>query len=327
MTTYKVKNYALAILISAILFFNGCNGVKYSPADEAKYFKPSIAVVSFENKAPVQTGWQLGTGLADQLTDRLMATHRYVVVERAQLARVLKELKHTDDPDFRKLGQPQRGQLKHVKYLVKGTITDFSHYEKVEGIWKPILNLFGVTGRAVVAATIYVIDVESGQVMGSSSVEAIVKAKKGGAKVNYQGMAFGGYHFYHTPLGRATNEMLDKAVWEIAQAIAETPYQPKIASIINNRVVINGGKDRRIEVGDEYVVHPSSERITDPDTGDVIGHITGKAMGRVRVMQVTEKYSIAEVMRPSGSEQFAPGQTLFKVQPENLGRSAAITSY
>ena len=87
--------------------------------------------------------------------------------------------------------------------------------------------------------------------------------------------------------------MLEKAVYQIAQAIAECPFQPKIASIINKQVIINGGKDRRIKPGDQYLVRPASHKILDPDSGDILGHITGQILGQIRVVQVTDKYSIA----------------------------------
>jgi len=317
----------LVVLIIVMLGGVGCSNVKYNSAQEAKYFKPTIAVMSFENRTPVHTRWQLGSAMAEQLTDRLMATRRYIVLERAQMKAIMQELHRTENPEFRKTGQPQRGRLKHVQYLIKGTITDFGHIEKVEGILGPILSIFGTTGRAVVAATIYVIDVQTGQVVASSSVEARIKAKKEKKKIKYDGMAFGGYTFYHTPLGRATNKMLDKAVREIARAVAEKSYQPKIASITNGRIVVNGGRNRRIKVGDEFEVRPASERITDPDSGDVIGHITGSKLGRVRIVQVTGKYSIAELILDSGTGQFAPGQTLFPVTVETTGRATAVSSY
>jgi len=291
----------------------GCNNVTYSPRQEAQYVKPTVAVMSFENLAPVHMKWNLGDALADQLIDRLLNTKRYVVLERAQLNTVLRELRRSQDNRFRVFGRPQQGQLKHVRYLVKGTITDFGHIETVEGIWKLFdWGLFGSSSRAIVAANLYVVDIQSGQIIASKSVEAQIRDKKEDDQVQYQGMAFGSYTFYHTPLGRATNKMLDEAVGEIAKSIAEQPFQPKIASILNEVVVINGGRDRRIKAGNEYDVRGEAQIVLDPDSGDILGHIAGEMIGRLRVSQVTQKYAIAEVMEGG---KFAPGHTLFLSDP------------
>ncbi|MBN1766094.1 MAG: hypothetical protein JW860_12610 [Sedimentisphaerales bacterium] len=329
----------ISVLLIAVVWIGGCNDVRYSAEEEARYVKPTIAVMSFENRAPVHTKWQLGSAMADQLTDRLMTTRRYVVLERAQLQAILQELRRTESPEFRKIGQPERGQLKHVQYLIKGTITDFGHVEHVEGIFQWILSIFGSTSQSIVAATIYVIDVQSGQVIASSNVEAKIRDKKEKDKTEVDGMSFGSYTFYHTNLGKATNEMLDKAVRVIAKTIAEQPFQPKISSILNDRIIITGGKDRKIQVGDEYIVRPASDPVIDPDTGDLLGHITGAPVGRLRVLQVTQKYSIAQPVRPEAAEgepapaetymsyQFEPGQTLFKADIQTTQAATAVTSY
>ena len=47
---------ALIGLVMLFLVGSGCNNVKYSPADEAKYVKPTVAVMSFENLAPILFG-------------------------------------------------------------------------------------------------------------------------------------------------------------------------------------------------------------------------------------------------------------------------------
>ncbi|MBN2211951.1 MAG: hypothetical protein JW709_11195 [Sedimentisphaerales bacterium] len=316
-----------AWLIGVLSVLLGCNNVTYSPAEEARYLKPTIAVMSFENRAQMQTKWNLGDALADQLIDRLMATRRYVVLERAQLNAVMRELKRTQDSRFRKTGAPATGQLKHVKYLVKGVITDFGHVETVEGDFWQLFDwgLLGSSTHAMVGCTVYVVDVESGQVIASESVQAKVKDKKHDDKpINYQGMTFASYSFYHTPLGEATNKMLDEAVVKIARAVAETPYQPKIARVMNGQIVINGGKDRRLEIGDEYVVRPSAEQVFDPDTGDLLGHITGEPIGLVRIVNVTDQFAIGEIVSGDG---FAPGQTLFHHFPETAQAPAVKTNY
>ena len=313
----------LAMLGGTVLAAAGCDSVRYNAAQEAKYVKPTIAVMSFENRAPAHTKWNIGDALADQLIDRLIRTRRYVVLERAELRAVFAELNRGKDKRFRETATPEPGRLKHVRYLIKGTITDFGHVESAPGVFQ-VFKWFTTTSDSIVSATLYVVDVQSGQVIASKSVEATVPDEKAKEKVKVGDSAFGSYTFYHTPIGRATNKMLDKAVRSIARAIADQPFQPKVSSVVNNQVIINGGRNRRIKVGDQYLIRPVAERVIDPDSGDILGHVTGQSIGRVKISQVLEKYSIAEVEEGGG---FAEGQTLFPYDPKEMAAAAAKSSY
>ncbi len=311
----------------------GCaDNLVYTPQQEAKYVKPTIAVMGFENRAPVSTSWQIGDGLADQLIDRLIHTRRYVVLERQQLNAVFRELNFSTDKRFRSHDRPDLGRLKHVNYLVKGTITDFGHVETVEGAARLFdWGLFGASSYSVVSATLYVIDINSGQIIASTTAEAKVASTALEAKGSYKGIAFGGHAFYQTSLGRATSKMLDKAVYEVSKVITEQPFQPKVASILNSQIIITGGKFRNIKVGDEYTVRSSPTRIMDPDSGDFLGHLAGKSIGKIRVVQVTEKYAIANIDRDQEPlpdiTMFGVGQPLFKISPESVVGPTAVSNY
>ncbi len=294
---------------------SGCHeSVIFTPEDEALFNKPVIGVVPFRNMAPASTKWQLGDGLTDQLINRLIKTRRYIVLERESLQTIFAELSRVDDDKFRAQGRPTTGNLKHVEYLVKGTITDFGHVETVQGILRLVdWGWAGSSSYSRVAATISVIDLESGEVVACESVEAMVRDKKDKEKVELENAAFGSYTFYDTSIGKATSQMLDKAVRKITKIIANKPYQPKISSIVNGQVIINGGRDRKIHIGDSYIVREKSRRVSDPDSGDNLGFIAGKIVGRVQIVQVAQKFSTGIVV---AGNSFKEGQTLFRIDAE-----------
>lgn len=279
--------------------------------------------MAFETRAVMKVRWRVGEDLADQLTDRLMATNRYIVMERSQINALLKTAYRGDSGRDKKKEVYNYNQL---KYLVKGTITDFTVTNPTDGGVGKFLkggDLFDHSPKAIVAVNLYVVDVESGQILASEQLNTTVKANENPPTV-YTDMAFGSYTFYKTPLGEATKEILDEALVRIARSIDEISFQPKIASIINGQIILNGGKDRQIKVGTKYLVRPKSERIADPDTGEVLGHVTGEPVGVVRVTQVTEKYAICEVVNGSG---FSVGQTLFPHHGSGNPPPTARTSY
>ncbi len=314
---------SIILLIMTLGSLPGCQPVKYSTAQEAKYRKPVITVSSFENRAAGKTRWKLGDDMADQLIERLIETRRYTVLDR-----------QSPKSFFRRGSETSR--TNPVQYTIKGTITDFGFIESGDGM-KRVLegDWFGKNRYAFIGATLYVLDAPSGQILVSKRLDAKVKAgkvpdpkkEKNKVKDSYDTMAFGSNVFYQTPMGQATARVLDQAVNEIVQAISEQPFQPKVSSVLNGQVIINGGKDRRMEVGREYVVRPRAQAITDPDTGDILGNATGDIIGRIRVTQVTEKYSIATILF---GEQFEPGQTLFPANPRDpavLPKAPVVRSY
>ena len=54
-------------------------------------FKKTIAVARFEQRANIASKYALGTGMADQLTDALVNSHNFVVLERQTLSDVIAE--------------------------------------------------------------------------------------------------------------------------------------------------------------------------------------------------------------------------------------------
>ena len=296
-------------LIFYLFFFSGCSDVNYTPKQEAKFVKPTIAVIGFENRAPETMQSQIGSGMSEQLTERLIATKRYVVIERQYFNQILQELSNSKSDMFRDQGRLETGKLKNVNYLIRGVITDFGFVETNQGIGRVLdLGLLGPSSYAIVAATVTVVDVQSGQTIASVSVEGRAKTTSQKKDMRDDSVAFGGHAFYKSSLGKATNDMLEEAVREISQVIAERKYRPRIARIDGKMVFISGGKDRMIKPEQVFFVREAPEKIDDPETGDSLGSIPGKFIGRIQIRHVMDRYSVAEIM--SGNS-YRAGQVLY----------------
>ena len=260
--------------------------------------KPTVAVMKFDNRAPFPLGWKVGEGLAEVIVDRLLATGRYHVVERPEIDSVLREINFQQSGATRRQGRTATGRLKNVQYLIKGVVTDFGHVSSNRGFFNALhWDIFGGGSRAVMAITLQVVDVESGEIVTSESISGSVRARDVQVQATYQGLAFGGSTFARTPLGKATSKVVGKAVKRIGRTIAARPWRPKVAQVTaDGRAIINGGVDRRVYLGTEYDVLAPGERVVDPDTGDVLGHRPGQRLGRVRVVQLYQRYSVAEMV-------------------------------
>jgi len=299
-----------AAALAAVWIAAGCGpngGLGRSPED---FVKPTIAVMKFENRAPFQLGWNLGDGMQEVLVDRLMATGRYHVVERQELASVMGEQRLQQSGATRPQGRAATGRIKNCQYLIKGVVTDFGHVSTSQGgaAWN-LGRIFGGSHRAVMGIILYVVEVESGEVIASESLSESVRAGDVSVQAAYRNVAFGGSTFYRTPLGRATAKVIDRAVKRITEVIASRPWQPLVALVQEDgSVVLNGGRDRGVKSGTEFEVLETGPPILDPSTGDVLGHSAGRTVGRVIVRDVHERYSTATIVAGQAAE-FRAGQT------------------
>ena len=295
----------LALAVSAgcgdKLGFNGRN-----PDD---YVKPTIAVMKFENRAGFPLNWSLGDGMQEILVDRLLASGRYHVVERQEISAIMDEHKFQQGGATRPQGKVASGRIRNCQYLIKGAVTDFGHISTSTGAvtaWN--WDFLGGSNKAVMGIVLYVVDVESGEIIASENIEESVSARDVQVKTAYEGISFGGSVFYQTPLGRATRKVVERAIARITTAIASRPWEPQIALVQEDgSVVLNGGRDRGVKSGAEFEVLDEGKPILDPVTGDPIGQSAGRKVGRLIVHEVKERYATATIVVGRAAD-FKPGQ-------------------
>lgn len=291
------RNPLIATLL--LLLAGGCQMTPVMPkGDPADFVTPTVAVMKFDNQAGSFLSWNLGSGMRDILVDRLVATKRFRVIERPELDFVISELQLQQSGITREQRKAKLGKVKNVQYLIKGTITDFGHVSSLNAFGgTEDLGVFGGQSRAVMGMILYVVDVESGEIIASESLQQSVYAASVEVKARYKGVAFGGSAFYQTPLGEATHYVVSRAVAKTTGVIASRPWTPRIAAIADNGdIILNGGRDRGIRTGASYEVLGEGRPIFDPETGDVLGRLDQPTLGVVSITKVAERYSIGRLV-------------------------------
>lgn len=283
------------LVLFVLLFFTGCaTFVDHRQREtrpgygSGKRFKPVVAVNEFKNRSNFSGQWDLGDGMSDMLTTELIDSGDYVVLERQHLNSVLGEIVRQGRELFRREGRVNKGRLKNAQYIISGAITDFTVTGDSSG-WFGFNNTVKARAggsKARVSLHLRLIDIESGEVM--TSVEESATASSGWfrAKVNYKKVAFGGDTFFRTPLGKATSKAIAEAVEKISAAIPRKYWTPRVADAGPDMVVVNGGKNVGVRVGDRFIIRERGREITDPITGDVIERLAGKVMGKIKITSV-----------------------------------------
>lgn len=261
--------------------------------------RPVVAVTEFDNESGFPGQWHLGRGMADLLVAELIAVDRFVVVDRRHLSDVIGEITRQSRDLFRKEGSVQKGRLKNAKYLVRGVITDFTQTGGSSAWFQNTSGGAGVSGsKALVMIALTVTDVETGEIVSCVRAGGSAKASSKWANFDYRKTAFGGEIFYRTPIGRATQEAINNAVIMLVRDIPIETWQPRVADVVGEIAVINGGLNVGLRVGDFFNVREEGRNILDPRTGDVIGVAQGRNIGAIRVIRVNE--TSADAMIVSG---------------------------
>lgn len=280
------------------------------PADAVR---PVVAVTEFENETGFAGQWKLGRGMADLLVAELLDTERMIVVDRKHLNDIVGEINRQGQGLFRKEDTVEKGRLKNARFLVRGVITDFTQTGSASGWFRSSggKNGAGLKGaRAVVMLHLTITDVETGEILFSVPGDGTAKASGKWAQFDYRNVSFGGDLFFQTPVGKATQEAIRKAVLQIARALPYATWTPRVAEAGPDGVIINGGENTGVKAGDCFDVRLESRPITDPETGDVIERLPGKTVGRIQITRV--KTTSADGTLLSGEAK--RGQYLEKVK-------------
>lgn len=283
----------LTALVS-LLFLLTCCSVAHAAA-----LKKTVAVSEFENKTNASGEWNIGTGMADMLTDSLIQSGQFIVLERQGLDAVLAEQNLGASARASKAGTgAQTGNIKKAQILIQGAVTEFDENKSSGGQG---LSLYGVSLRnnsatAHVAVIIRLIDSTTSQVLASQRVEGDASEGGIGFSASAGVVDFGQSAFKKTPMGKATQMAIDRAVQYIATQMAAVPWKGKVIKLAQDgMILINAGAQGGMAVGQVLRVSRPSESLIDPDTGMDLGQ-EAKVLGTARVEEVQDKFSKAKAV-------------------------------
>lgn len=294
------------VLSIVILHFTGCATRYYEtrdarePIDGTPYLiRPVIAVTDFENKSGFSGSWNLGSGMAEVLITQLIDTDRAIVLERKHINDVISEINLQNSEMFRKENSAARGRLKTARYLIRGSITDFTVTRDTSGWFSSSSKnrFFARWQKARVTLHAMLVDVENGEVIGSVKKTGDASSGLFGGTVDYKNVTFGGDTFFRTPLGHATEEAMKKVVAGILNVIPPEYWRPIVADTDNGRAIINGGANVDMQPGSVFKALGPERIVTDPLTGEIIERRKGAVKGLVRITDVLANSSHGDIIK------------------------------
>ncbi len=260
-----------------------------APAPKLHGPKKRVGIVDFDDAS--HYGYYGGSRNAlaeaarDAATEALVKSGAFVVIEREQLAQVLKEQGLGMTGAISAQTAAKAGKLLGLQALVTGKVTDFAADEKSSGFggyYQQHRKDFHAR------VSLRMIDANSGEIWLAESGEGVATSK------NTVVMG-GGSHSVDQTLGKralylAIHNMMNKV---ISKADSK-PWSGAVAKVgKGGKIYITAGSDIGLPVGATLTVRKIGEEITDPTTGQVIGHEMGRTVGKLQVADhLNEKLSL-----------------------------------
>ncbi len=262
-----------------------------------KVKKPVLAMgsIRLDRSARTSSGFNSGylKRIADNMINQLMASRRFVVMERSEVDQVL------DEKTFEAI--TRGGDIKHrlgalqaADYILHGEINNF--YISTQKRKVAYLDEIQITARAHAEGVFRIVDVHKGEIVSAEKVKINQKVKKTGDETELM------------------SQLVDKFVTRAVAKIILRLYPVKVMGVAaDGTIYLNRGSDAGIVVGSLYRVMRAGEALIDPDTGESFGS-TETEVARVRIIEVEDRRSRAEVesgddpvrgdiLRPLGSSK------------------------
>jgi curli biogenesis system outer membrane secretion channel CsgG len=227
----------------------------------------------------------LAEAARDVTTEALVKSGAFVVVEREQIAQILKEQGLGMTGAISPQTAAKAGKLLGLQAIITGKITDFDESQKTGGFGgyyqsHERIATARVSLRMTDATTGEIWMAESGEGKSTSKSETVMG---GGSQNNDQTI---GKKALYSAISNMMNRVIAKA--------DSKPWSGAVAKVgKGGKIYITAGSDINLPVGATLTVRRLGEEITDPTTGAVIGHELGKTVGHLQVADhLNEKLSV-----------------------------------
>jgi curli biogenesis system outer membrane secretion channel CsgG len=255
--------------------------VSEKPSNE-KTLKRTVAIARFTNETVYGKGFfvdenkdQIGKQAMDILSAKLTATEKFILLERADIDKINKELK---------MGNLAALNIS-AAYLIVGSVSEFGRKSTSDvGIFSRVKKQ-----EAHARVNVRLIDVQSGQIVYSEEGDGQAFSEAGTV------MGVGAKADYDSSLNdRAISAAISKLVNNIVEKLLDKPWKAYILSTDGGNYVISGGKTQGLKQGDIFTVYKRGNTVKNPQNGMYI-ELPGQSVGKVQVLTTAGDHPDNEV--------------------------------
>jgi curli biogenesis system outer membrane secretion channel CsgG len=238
--------------------------------DEPKGLKRKVAIGRFSNETRYGQSFfldknndRIGKQAMDILSNKLFATGKFIMLERADLSKIEDELK---------LGGSKKLD-NAADYLILGSITEFGRKETSDvGVFSRVKKQ-----EAFAKVHIRIVDVSTGQIIYSEEGKGTAYSEAGTV------MGVGDKAGYN---GQLNDKAIDAAISDLASNIIENmldkPWRGYILGYEDGQLITSGGKSQNIKVGDTFELYKEGKKVKNPQT-NMIMTLPGKKIATLAI--------------------------------------------
>jgi curli biogenesis system outer membrane secretion channel CsgG len=239
--------------------------------DAKKGLKRKVAIARFTNETRYGQSFfidkddnRIGKQAVDILSAKLLETEKFILLERADLDKINKELS---------IGNMQ--PLKNMAdYVIVGSITEFGRKEVSD------VGVFSRVKKQVVFCKVHVrlVDVYTGQLIYSEDGEGNAFSEAGTV------LGVGSRAGYDSSLNdKAIESAISNLSSNIIEKLLDKPWRAYILAYEDGHFIISGGKSQNIKTADVFDVMQEGKKVKNPQTNmEVI--LPGKKIGELKVV-------------------------------------------
>lgn len=239
--------------------------------DAKKGLKRKVAIARFTNETRYGQSFfidkddnRIGKQAVDILSAKLLETEKFILLERADLDKINKELS---------IGNMQ--PLKNMAdYVIVGSITEFGRKDVSD------VGIFSRVKKQVVFCKVHVrlVDVYTGQLIYSEDGEGNAFSEAGTV------LGVGSRAGYDSSLNdKAIESAISNLSSNIIEKLLDKPWRAYILAYEDGHFIISGGKSQNIKTADLFDVMQEGKKIKNPQTNMEVT-LPGKKIGELKVI-------------------------------------------
>jgi curli biogenesis system outer membrane secretion channel CsgG len=254
--------------------------------------KKRIGILDFEDSSSgggrgyySRRGSDISNAAREVVTEMLVKSGHFVVIERDRIAQVLNEQKLGQTGAISTQSAVQAGKLLGLQALLVGKITDYNLKNERGGFGGFVSTN---TQSVHVRVSLRFVDASTGEVWAAESGEGSADTKStmvmGGGSSTQDGTI--GKKALYGAIRQMLGKLLTKADGK--------PWSSQVVKVDDSKkVYISGGSDIGLEPGTAMLVRRLGEEIKDPESGQVLGRAMGPTLGTIQLAEhLNEKLSV-----------------------------------
>jgi len=236
-----------------------------------RFLKRKVAIARFSNETKYGNSFftdenkdVIGKQAMDILSAKLTATEKFILLERADIDKINKELNMGGNLSTLNISSD---------YLIVGSVSEFGRREVSDvGVFSRVKKQ-----QAYAKVNIRLIDVNTGQIIYSAEGDGEAFSEAGTV------MGVGARADYDSSLNdKAISAAISKLVNNLVENLLDKPWRSYILSYENGNYIISGGKSQGIIKGDIFGVYVKGKKVKNPQTNMFI-ELPGQLIGEIKV--------------------------------------------